>query len=159
MLADLERGLAIVRDGREIIPAWRILTPDGDFLVLTRFDPDHPDQRERMLALVPRFMAWKLATAFVLTAETWLGPQRTRSGEEAVLTIGVSRHECLGVIRRIRRTPAIAFAPAEWLGADAIDEHYFRLLPVGQTAVTAEEAAMLADVFGEDGELPAQRLN
>ena len=159
MLADLESGLAIVRDGHELIPAWRILTPDGDFLILTRFDPDHPDQRERMLALVPRFMAWKLATAFVLTAETWLGPQRTRSGEEAVLTIGVSRQQRLGVMRRIRRTPAIAFAPAEWLAADAIDEHYFRLLPVGQTAVTAEEAAMLADVFGEDGELPAQRLN
>jgi len=159
MLADLERGLAIVRDGREIIPAWRILTPDGDFLILTRFDPDQPDQRERMLALVPRFMAWKLATAFVLTAETWLGPQRIRSGEEAVLTIGVSHHERLGVIRRIRRTPSIVFAPAEWLGADTIDEHYFRLLPAGRTAVTAEEAAMLADVFAENGELPAQPLN
>jgi hypothetical protein len=159
MLADLERGLAIVRNGHEIIPAWRILTPDGDFLILTRFDPDHPNQRERMLALVPRFMAWKLVTAFVLTAETWLGPQRTRSGEEAVLTIGVSRQQRLGVIRRIGRTPAIAFAPAEWLAPDAIDEHYFRLLPVGQGAVTAEEAAMLANVFGEDGELPAQRLN
>jgi hypothetical protein len=24
------------------------------------------------------FMAWKLATGFVLTAETWLGPERTR---------------------------------------------------------------------------------
>lgn len=132
MLADLERGLAIVRDGHEIIPAWRILTPDGDFLILTRFDPDHPDQRERMLALVPRFMAWKLATAFVLTAETWLGPQCTRSGEEAVLTIGVSRQQRLGVMRRVRRTPAIVFAPAEWLAADAIDEHYFRLLPIGQ---------------------------
>jgi hypothetical protein len=34
-------------------------------------------------------MAWKCATGFVLTAETWLGPERTRSGEEAVLTIGV----------------------------------------------------------------------
>src|ERR1700760_45204 len=98
MLAELERGLAIVRNGHEIIPAWRILTPHGNFLILTRFDPDQPDQRARMLALVPRFMAWKLAIAFVLTAETWLGPERTRSGEEAVLTIGVSHHERSGVI-------------------------------------------------------------
>ena len=156
MLADLERGLAIVRDGHEIIPAWRILTPDGDFLVLTRFDPDHPDQRERMLALVPRFMAWKLATAFVLTAETWLGPQRTRSGEEAVLTIGVSRHDRMAVIRRIRHTPALSFGPPEWLAADALDDTYFRLLPSGQSTVTVEEAAMLAAVFAEDGELPAR---
>jgi hypothetical protein len=101
MLADLERGLAIARDGHEVVPAWRILAPDGhevvpawrilapdgDFIILTQFDPDKPEQRERAFALVPRFMAWKLATGFVLTAETWLGPERTRPGEEAVLRV------------------------------------------------------------------------
>jgi hypothetical protein len=107
-------------------------------------------------ALVPRLMAWKLATAFVLTAESWLGPERTHSGEEAVLTIGGSRHERLGVIRRVRKTPGAAFAPPEWLPADALDENYFRLLPCGQSIVTTEEATMLAAVFGEDGELPAR---
>ena len=76
MLHDLARALAVIREGHEVVPAWRILTPEGDFLILTRFDPDKPDQRERMLALVPRFMAWKMATAFVLTADTWLGPER-----------------------------------------------------------------------------------
>jgi hypothetical protein len=159
MLQDLARSLAIVRDGHEIVPAWHVLTPVGDFLILTRFDPDKPDQRERMLTLVPRFMAWKMATAFVLTAETWLGPERTRSGEEAVLAIGVSRTERLGVLRRIRRTPGLVFMPPEWLRADTLDENYFRLLPSGQNTVSAEEAAMLAAVFGEDGELPANRLN
>ena len=99
MLADLERGLAIARDGHEVVPAWRILAPDGDFLILTQFDPDKPEQRERAFALVPRFMAWKCATGFVLTAETWLGPERTRSGEEAVLTVGVSHHERMAVNR------------------------------------------------------------
>jgi hypothetical protein len=113
MVADLERALEIVRDGHEVVPAWRVLAPDGDFLILTKFDPDKPEQRERTFALVPRFMAWRLATAFVLTAETWLGPERTRSGEEAVLTIGVSHHERMGVIRRIRRTPALSFGPPE----------------------------------------------
>jgi hypothetical protein len=103
MLADLERGLAIARDGHEVVPAWRVLAPDGDFIILTRFDPDKPEQRERAFALVPRFMAWKLATGFVLTAETWLAPERTRSGEEAVPTIGVSPHDRMAVIRRIRR--------------------------------------------------------
>jgi hypothetical protein len=67
MLEDLERGLAIFRAGHEIVPSWRILSPEGDFVIVTRFDPDKPDQREQMLALVPRLMAWKLATAFVLT--------------------------------------------------------------------------------------------
>jgi hypothetical protein len=66
-------------------------------------------------AIAAKAMAWKLATGFVLTAETWLGSERTRSGEEAVLTIGVSQHERMPVIRRIRRTPAISFSPVEWL--------------------------------------------
>jgi hypothetical protein len=91
-----------------------------------------------------------------LTAETWLGPERTRSGEEAVLTIGVSHHERMAVIRRIRRTPALSFGPPEWLPADALDDAYFRLLPSGQSTVTPEEAAALAAVFAEDGELPAR---
>ena len=156
MVADLERGMDIVRGGHEIVPAWRILARDGDFVILTTFDPDKPEQRERAFALVPRFMAWKLATGFVLTAETWLGPERTRSGEEAVLTIGVSHHERMAVIRRIRRTPVLSFGPTEWLPANALDDTYFRLLPAGLSTVTAEEAAMLAAVFAEDGELPAR---
>jgi hypothetical protein len=49
-----------------------------------------------------------------------------------------------------------AACPAEWLPADALDSTYFRLLPSGQRTVTAEEAAMLAVIFAEDGELPAR---
>jgi hypothetical protein len=73
-----------------------------------------------------------------------------------VLTIGVSHHERMAVIRRIRRTPALSFGPPEWLPADAVDDGYFRLLPSGQSTVTPEEAAALAAVFAEDGELPAR---
>jgi hypothetical protein len=61
MLEDLERGLAIFRAGHEIVPSWRVLSPEGDFVIVTRFDPDKPDQREQMLALVPRLMrgSWR----------------------------------------------------------------------------------------------------
>jgi hypothetical protein len=37
-----------------------------------------------------------------------------------------------------------------------VDDAYFRLLPSGQTTVTPEEAAMLAAIFVEEGELPAR---
>jgi len=156
MLEDLARGLAMVRDGHEIVPTWRIIAPGDDYVILTRFDPDKPEQRERMLTLVPRFMAWKMATAFALTTETWLGPERTRSGEEAVLAIGVSRTQRMGVLRRIRRTPGLIFMAPEWLQPESIDAQYFRLLPSGQSVVTDEEAAMLAAIFDENGELPAR---
>ena len=75
------------------------------------------------------------------------------------MAIGVSRIERMGVLRRIRRTPSLVFMPPEWLRPDSIDEQYFRLLPSGQSAVTDEEAAMLAAAFEEDGELPALRLS
>jgi muconolactone delta-isomerase len=55
MLEDLGRGLAMVRDGHEIVPTWRIIAPEGDYLILTRFDPDKPEEREQMLTLVPAF--------------------------------------------------------------------------------------------------------
>ena len=161
MLEDLARGLAMVRDGHEIVPTWRIITPEGDFQVLTPFDPDKPEQRERMLRLIPLFMAWKMAMAYVLITDTWLGPEQTRSSEEAVLAIGVSCTERMGVLRRIRRTPGLVLMSPEWLRADSIDDNYFRLLPSGRItiAITDEQATMLARLFGEDGELPAQRLS
>jgi hypothetical protein len=158
MLADLSHVFQIIRAGEEAVPTWHILTPSGDYVIMVKFNADVPDQRERAFALVPRFMAWKLATAFVMTGETWLGPERSRSGEEAVLAIGVSRTERLGVIRRIVRKPGgPLFLPPEWLRADQIDESYFNLLPAGVGAVTAEEVEMLNVVFGENGEMPAVR--
>jgi hypothetical protein len=64
MLADLERGLAHgARDGHEVVPAWRILAPDGDFLILTQFDPDKPEQRERAFC-PPRHSALTSATIY-----------------------------------------------------------------------------------------------
>jgi len=156
VLTDLMRAIAIVRSGHEAAPAWRILTPDRDFTIVTPFDPDRPQERERAFALVPRFMAWKLATAFVFSGETWLGPERTRSGEEAVIAIGVSHRERMGVIRRVRRTPGLLFMPPEWLPRSVIDATYFSLLPSGESTVTPEEENVLRAIFGENGELPAR---
>ena len=112
-----------------------------------------------MLTLVPLFMRWKTATGFVLTVETWLGPERTRSGEEAVLAVGVSRTERLGAMHRIQRVPYVRFDPVEWLSADQLDDTFFTLLPPGLSTVSAAEAAELAAIFGEYGELPARRLS
>ena len=122
MLEQLEIARRIVTDGHENVPAWRIETPDGAWLILTRFDPDKPGQSDRALHLVRRFMAWKFAQAFVMTAETWLGPTITRTGEEAVTAVGASRSERLGVIQRIRRKgAAVEFGPLEWLAPEQMD--------------------------------------
>ena len=73
MLDQLTVARRIVEDGEEMTPAWRIETTEGAFLIFRRFDTDKADQRARAMTLIGRFMAWKMATSFVLTAETWLG--------------------------------------------------------------------------------------
>jgi hypothetical protein len=159
MLEQLAMARSIVEDGADVIPAWRITTPDGSYLVLTRFHTDKPEQRERALLLISRFMAWRMATSFVLTVETFLGSEVTRSGDEALLVVGVSHHERLAAMQRLRRADVGTFAVVEWLEPDQVDETYFKLLPTGSSEITAEEAHELAVIFGKDGELAAERLS
>ena len=73
MLDQLAISRRIIEDGHEVLPAWRIGTPDGAFLIFTPFDTDNSEQRYRALCLIARFMVWKMAMSFTLTAETWLG--------------------------------------------------------------------------------------
>src|ERR1041385_7594422 len=91
----------VLEDGKDIVPSWRIATPEGAYVIFTRFHHDQPEQRQRALLLISRFMAWKLATSFVLTAETLLGGGLMRGAEEAILIVGVSRHERIGLLQRI----------------------------------------------------------
>ena len=158
MLDQLAVARRIVEDGKELVPAWRIETTEGAFLILTRFDTDNPDQRARAIALIGRFMAWKMATSFVLTAETWLGAEKTRAGDEALLAVGVSRHERLAVLQRIQRGDAVGFSEPMWLAPHPVDDQYFAMLPAGAAELSAEEADELARVFGKR-ELRATRLS
>jgi hypothetical protein len=82
------------------------VAPDARSIHTVRAD----EQRERALFLVGQFMVWKIATSFVLTAETWLGAEVTRFGDEALLAVGVSRHERLAVVQRIRHGDAVGFS-------------------------------------------------
>ena len=89
----------IVTDGHEV--ARRVVSTrqaGGAWLILTRFDPAKPGQSDRAHYQVRRFMAWKFAQAFVMTAETWLA--EPRPGEEAVTAVGASRSERHQRIRR-----------------------------------------------------------
>ena len=87
-------------------------------------------------------MTWRLATSFVLTAE--MRPSTAESGEDAMLAVGVSRHERVGLVQRIRRQ---------------IDERYSSLLPSRKGGITAEEITELTSIFGENGEMAAERLS
>jgi hypothetical protein len=156
MLDQLAAARRIVEDGADVIPSWRITTPEGSFLILTRLEAE---QRERALYLISRFMAWKIATSFVLTAETWLGSEVTHSGDEALLVVGISHHKRLAAMQRLRRADVVGFGEVEWLTNEQVEEAYFKLLPTGRSEITAEEAHELAVIFGKDGEMAAERLS
>jgi hypothetical protein len=47
----------------------------------------------------------------------------------------------------------------EWLTAEQIDETYSSLLPSRKSEITADEIAELTAVFGENGEMAAERLS
>jgi hypothetical protein len=56
--------------------------------------------------------------------------------------------------------PRIADDPSpEWLTADQIGESYSNLLPSGAGEITVEEIAELLAIFGEGGEMQAERLS
>lgn len=159
MLEQLHIAKRIIIDGHELVPAWRIEAPDGHWLILTRFDHDKPDQRESMLQLIGRFMAWKLAQSFVLVGETWLSATLTRAGEDAVFAISHVRGERLVFMQRIDRQPALSFGGLECVKPRDIDSAYWSLLPAREETVSPEEAKELERIFGEHGELPAQKLH
>ena len=108
--------------------------------------------------MVTRFMAWKLATSFVLTTKTWLGAELIQASDEALFTIGISQHERLAVLQRMKRDGAVSFSQPMWLAAHHIDGCYLKMLPGKRAEATAEEAAALERVFGKNGELPAERF-
>jgi len=160
MIDQLAIAGRIVEDGAEVSPTWRITTPEGAFLILARFDPDKEGQGERVLLLISRYMAWKMATSFVLTEETWLPPGKTRTGEEALRVVGISHHERRALVQRFHRgREIVSFDSPEWLRPEQVDETYYKLLPTGTSEITIEEIAELSAVFGEGGELQAERLS
>lgn len=159
MLEQLGVARRIVENGHELLPTWRIETPEGTFLISTRFDTNKPEQREGPVFMVTRFMAWKLATSFVLTTETCLGAELVQASDEALFTIGVSHHERLAVLQRMKSDGAVSFSQPMWLASHHIDGCYLKMLPGKRAEATAEEAAALERVFGKNGELPAERLN
>jgi hypothetical protein len=140
-----------------VVPTWVIATPEGTYRIYTEFDAAKPEQRERAVLLVSRFMTWRLATSFVLTAEIRLSIGE--SGENTILAVGVSRHERVGLVQGIRRREPLCLTSPEWLTAEQIDERYSSLLPSRKSEITADEIAKLSAVFDEDGELAAERLS
>ena len=160
MIDQLGSARRILEDGQKVVPSWLITTPEGRFLILAPLESETPETRERAMYLISRFMTWKLATSFVLTAESSLPlPGKEENGEDAILAIGVSRNERIGLVQRSRKRDPLSLTSPEWLNSEQIEEFYSRLLPSRTSEITLEEIAELTATFGDGGKMQAERLS
>ena len=58
----------------------------------------------------------------------------------------------------VREVP-VNFGPVVWLAPEQVDDTYFSLLPAKASEITIEEIAELSAVFGEGGEMQAERVS
>ena len=149
LLEEMGVSEAIVRDGHEVIPRFRIFTADGDFVVLLPLSDD-ATERHRRIRLVGRFMAWKMATGFVISGEL--------HAPDAISSFFVGRHEREGLFRLIERGPPLSFRAIRPLGEGEVEAVLIALLPQRETALTLDAIAELERVFGDEGEMPALRV-
>ena len=148
MLSELQFSCAIVLSGEEVVPRFRIKTPEGGMVVFLPL-PDDLRERVRRMALVRGYMAWKMATSYVLSAESKL--------PDGVVALGATRTDYLGVIRPVIRKP-LSVGPEQWLTRKQIGEGFPELLPKGATTLDRETIAELTRVFGPNGEFPVHAI-
>ena len=158
LLEELERSVGIVRAGSGVIPRWRIVCPGLEYRILTRF-VETEGNRARIVRLLHGFMAWRLATGYILAGEMWLGPAGTRDGDEALFALGITRSDAIGAVCRIHRDPTLSFGDVEWLDGSSIDELYRLLLPLIDTEIDPETMRELRAAFDAGGEFEVQTVN
>ncbi len=146
---ELDVSEGIVRDGRGVIPRLRILAPREQFVILLRL-PEVPAEHRRLAQMVEHFMAWKLATAFILSGE--------RCDPHAIASLAVARDQHHGIMRRLDRGPPLQLWPVAALPDDDVERGLSALLPGKHTTMTRETVAELEFVFGTDGAMPALRV-
>ena len=147
LLNELQLSVAIVLSREEIVPRFRVICPEGDWTVFVPL-PDDIGERQRRMQLVYGFMAWKSATAFVMSSEL-IEP-------DCVISAAIDRNDVLVAARPIARKP-LTVGPAEWLPRSAVGEEVVALLPRGRVNLDPETEAALVRAFGDGGEFQARR--
>jgi hypothetical protein len=131
-----------------IDPLFRIMTPEGDYLVSMPIAED-PAEHRHQLQLLSMFMALKHTHVFTVAGQL-VDP-------EAVYCFGASEERQAAVMAPMERGPA-RFGSVEWLQPDQIEEEILNLLPPGTQAPPGSVLPELDAYFGPHGKFPAIRL-
>ena len=147
VLEELRFSTGIVLAREEVVPRFRVICPDGDWTIFVPL-PDDIGERQRRMQLLFGFMAWKSATAFVMSSELHV--------PDVVISAGVDRDNVWSAARPIVRKP-LTVGPIEWLPQSSVGEEVVALLPRGRVILDPESEAALVRAFGGGGEFEARR--
>ena len=134
---ELSRSRTIIAGGSELVPRFRIMTPDGDVTIFVQL-PDDEVTRAGRMQLVQDFMAVKMATSFIMASEL-VKP-------DASVAIHVTRDGMVAGLQVITRSP-LTFGPVCWLDRDQIGDDLTAMLPAKVTAVTPEQVAAVEELI------------
>lgn len=148
VLDELHLSTSVVLSGEELVPRFRVICPTETWTVFVPL-PDDIGERQRRMQLLYAFMAWKAATAFVMSSEL--------KAPEALISAAVGKDSVLCAYRPLTRTHN-SVGPVEWLSGDAVGDEVVALLPRGRVELGDQAVAMLMRAFGGGGEFDA-RLN
>lgn len=115
---ELSLSIGMLLDDKPIVPRFRIVTGEGNFVLFAARQTRARDQR-KSVRFIESFMLWSLARWFVFSEETL-----ERDGAASFL---VARDLRLAVRRRVRRSGTCG--QVEWLEESAIPPEVMQLLP------------------------------
>lgn len=149
---EMEWSERVVAKDTDVVPRFRLITPDGDYHILVQMKDDELDRLAR-LKLVAGFMAWKMASAFIVSGET--------KDPAGIFSFAVAPGTVAGVFRSIERasTGEVTIGPPVTLGPDQCDPLFILMMPGPTTEIDAETMAQIEEVFGLGGEMEATRLH
>ena len=148
-LMQAQKLICAAGDEGGIDPHFRIMTPEGDYMVSM---PIAEDAREHLhqTQLLSKFMASKAVHVFTLAGQL--------ADPDAVYCFGASHERQAAAVAIIEGGEPVRFGAVEWLAPDEIAEEILALFPQGEVTLDAAAAAELDAYFGASGKFPALRL-
>ena len=141
---ELGKSRGVVSLGKEVVPRFLVFLPDGEQTILNPL-PDDEKARYEPMALVRRYMVWKMARGFVFSSET-IKPEALFS--VAVWRDGAGEVEANGLY--LAKTSKNEYADAVTIGTAEAGE-LLELLPNRNEQLTEAEINELKTLMGEGG--------
>lgn len=148
VLADeLELASRVLQQTGALVPRWLVLGPEP-VVVLTRYDHARPGDVERVFRLMRKMLAWKAASGFVMTAETFLGAKGDEG--EAIVSYHVTRTQARLALREFQRVAGtFALGKAQHFGREAVDPVLLAVLPEQGETVSPADISVLKQMITE----------